>query len=199
MKILLVDDHRDGALVMSKILKQKGFDVEIAGDCEGATSAFEATHFDLVIVDIVLPDGDGCDLLPMLAQMRPVTSIAISAYPLHQNFNRIRAAGFDRFLPKPISAQSVCRMIDELFPSANLAPSPGLNGAIDAWIIAWVCANKEGPLAIEAEMMPKRAEDSAGGSKRNGEIPLILSAASIRQPAFAPIAADGQCRRNIRH
>jgi CheY-like chemotaxis protein len=37
MQILLVDDHQDGALVMSKFLRRKGFEVEIAEDCVSVT------------------------------------------------------------------------------------------------------------------------------------------------------------------
>jgi two-component system CheB/CheR fusion protein len=121
MRILLVEDHRDSAQVMAKILRTRGFEVEIATDCKDGMRAFEERHFDLVILDIRLPDGDGCDLLTLLAQTRPVKSIAISAYPMYQNFNRVRAAGFDRYLPKPLAAQHVYGMIDELFPSPTFA------------------------------------------------------------------------------
>jgi len=89
MQILLVEDHPDRAEVMSRILRSKGFECEIAADCKGGMSAFKAGHFDLVVLDIKLPDGDGCAFLPMLTQMRPVKSIATSAWPLYQNFNRI--------------------------------------------------------------------------------------------------------------
>jgi DNA-binding response OmpR family regulator len=117
MQILLVEDHLDSAQVMSKILKNKGFEVKTAADCKGAMTAFESGLFHLVMLDIKLPDGDGCDLLCMLAQICPVKSIAMSACPLYENFNRVRAAGFDRYLHKPLAARDIYETIDELFPN----------------------------------------------------------------------------------
>ena len=160
MQILLVEDHSDSAQVMSKILRNKGFKVEIAADCEGGMRAFEAWHFHLVILDIHLPDGDGCDLLPMLSQIRPVKSIAMSAYPLYQNVNRIRAAGFDRYLSKPLAAQDLYAAIDELFANPTF---PATDNSASVFPITEGRENhcSAGPLA-----MPRQAGSHNVRSKK---------------------------------
>ena len=116
MQILLVEDHADSARVMSRILTNQDHDVEIASSCEDGLRAFEARRFDLIILDIGLPDGDGCDLLAKLVRIHPVKSIAITGQSMYEKFDRVRIAGFDRYLPKPLGADQIHSTINGLFP-----------------------------------------------------------------------------------
>jgi CheY-like chemotaxis protein len=116
MKILLVDDHVDSSRVISRMLQREGHSVEAALNCREALDAFEAEWFDLIILDIWLPDGDGCDLLVELRQIHPVKSIAITGNTIHGNIERVMRSGFDWFLPKPISADELSAAVSELFP-----------------------------------------------------------------------------------
>ena len=187
MKILLVEDHRDSAQVMAKILRKRGFEVEVAADCKAAADAFEAGHFDLVILDIRLPDGDGCDLLPSLAQLRPVKSIAVSAYPLFQNFNRIRAAGFDRYLHKPLAAQHIYEMIDDLFPNRisptaektqPISPSSSSSSSKDKSVLALKQFAEEWSGSMGVEVAP--AFDPALGSTSEPALGRSETASALR-------------------
>jgi PAS domain S-box-containing protein len=68
-RILVVEDEKEQALVIARLLKHKfGADVEIAESCEEARAMMEDSAFDLVTLDYQLPDGDGLQLLSELQE-----------------------------------------------------------------------------------------------------------------------------------
>jgi CheY-like chemotaxis protein len=64
--ILVVDDELSARLLMRATLEEGGFDVVEAGTVRQALSLFESTVPDLVMLDVLLPDGDGVDLCARL-------------------------------------------------------------------------------------------------------------------------------------
>lgn len=66
MRCLVIDDEKDTATVLTHHLKRLGFETTVAGSGEVATRYLHDEAWDLVIVDVVLPDVDGRDLLPLI-------------------------------------------------------------------------------------------------------------------------------------
>lgn len=62
MRVLVVGDHRDTRNLLARNLEQASFDVKAAGSCEEAEAALVRGAFDVVILDVMLPDGSGIDL-----------------------------------------------------------------------------------------------------------------------------------------
>jgi len=95
--ILIVDDHADSAVVLSKLLSRarEGCHITVSDSFHGAIEAAQKKHFDLLLCDIGLPDGDGCDLLQQVRAMYPLPAIAITAYAMASDIHRYREAGFD--------------------------------------------------------------------------------------------------------
>ena len=61
-RILLVEDDEGLALGIEFTLKDEGFDVIRAEDVEGALKIFNENEFDVIILDVMLPDGSGYDV-----------------------------------------------------------------------------------------------------------------------------------------
>lgn len=79
-RILHVEDDIDMRQVIRRKLEGDGLRVDGAGTLAGARSLLALGHFDLVILDLILPDGDGSELLPELdARVPPVPVIVFSA------------------------------------------------------------------------------------------------------------------------
>jgi CheY-like chemotaxis protein len=102
-EILLVDDHDDTARAVARALRLAGHIVHTAGTCAEAMSVFRLQpSIDVALLDLSLPDGDGCGLLRDLQSVRPVPAIAVSGYGMADDVDRCRAAGFIAHVVKPM-------------------------------------------------------------------------------------------------
>jgi CheY-like chemotaxis protein len=117
LRILYVEDHADTAEVFARSLELMGYTVQIAPDSATALTLAISSHFDLLLCDIVLPDGDGCSLLRNLRQnprLENLRAIAFSGLGTCDDINRIKAAGFDGHVLKPVEPQELHRMIERV-------------------------------------------------------------------------------------
>ncbi len=114
LRILLVEDHETTALITARLLRGFGHDVQTAGSIDAAVGEFSGKQFDLVISDLGLPDGDGCELLRRITATRPVKAIALSGYGMDSDINKTRAAGFLEHLTKPINVQQLQAAINRV-------------------------------------------------------------------------------------
>ncbi len=62
-RVLVVDDEADIRALIDEILSEEGYEVTVAADASEARAAREASRFDLVLLDIWMPDTDGISLL----------------------------------------------------------------------------------------------------------------------------------------
>ncbi|HEY2882967.1 MAG TPA: sigma-54 dependent transcriptional regulator [Pirellulales bacterium] len=101
--LLLVDDDRHVLGSMADWLREQGYKVDAAGDYAAAVAAIDRKAFDLLLVDIRLPDRDGFDVLAHSRQINPNTPvILITGYgTVETAIEAIRAGAFD-LLTKPL-------------------------------------------------------------------------------------------------
>jgi len=100
--VLLVEDHEMTARVMSRLLRQAGYDMTVAPDVETAKRLTDARRFDVVISDLGLPDGTGLDVMKHLRARHGIPAIAVSGYGMEEDVRQTREAGFSEHLVKPI-------------------------------------------------------------------------------------------------
>jgi DNA-binding response OmpR family regulator len=100
---LIVDDHAETTEMLRILLARRGFDVTIARSVATAIAAVEEASFDVLVSDINLPDGDGCELLHRLREARPLPAIALSGLDRPPDSRRGLDAGFDEYLGKPVT------------------------------------------------------------------------------------------------
>lgn len=109
MKILIAEDNAVNRELLCEILGAE-YEVVEAVDGQEAVAKLQETHPDLVLLDINMPVLDGFAVLqrirenPDFAQL-PV--IAVTAYAMKFDRERILSAGFDGYLSKPISAAAL--------------------------------------------------------------------------------------------
>ncbi|MGF6179384.1 signal transduction histidine kinase [Massilia sp. UYP32] len=110
-RILIVEDNVDASDVLRMLLEVEGHQVEIAGDGHAGLALALEGRFDAIVCDIGLPGLDGLELMARLRAAgadagtdnnRPLT-IALSGYGQPQDRERALAAGFDRYLVKPVA------------------------------------------------------------------------------------------------
>jgi DNA-binding response OmpR family regulator len=101
LRILFVEDHHDTRHVLSKLLRHFGYLVDSAENYRLASDLLATFQFHVLVCDIGLPDGNGCDLVKEAKRRQPLVSIALTAYTSRSDVQRGRDAGFDHYLCKP--------------------------------------------------------------------------------------------------
>ena len=103
-RVLLVDDHEDTLLGMQRLLGRRGYRVVVAHSvAEGLQKAKSEERFDLLISDLGLPDGSGCDLMSALRADGGPPGIALSGYGMESDISKTKEAGFSEHLIKPVA------------------------------------------------------------------------------------------------
>jgi DNA-binding response OmpR family regulator len=102
MKILIVEDQVELAKNIEDYLRKDGFQVSVALDYFTATDKLAAYEYDVVIIDLMLPDGNGMDLLYSLrANRKNIGTLILSAKNSLDDKVRGLDAGADDYLGKP--------------------------------------------------------------------------------------------------
>ena len=102
LRILLVEDHDDTRVTLSRLLTHFGHQISVAGSKQVALELIAAKNFDVVLSDIALPDGDGYDVISHAKQKQAVKGVALTGFDRDEDIRRGKEAGFDFHLSKPV-------------------------------------------------------------------------------------------------
>ena len=133
MSVLLVDDDRELCRMLVEYLHPEGFRLTTVHDGEEALYALGRHHFDLIVLDVMLPKVGGLDVL---RQLRPKDATPVLMLTARgEDIDRVVGLelGADDYLPKPFNPRElVARMRAILRRSLALEPQPGRRDRIDA-------------------------------------------------------------------
>ena len=116
-KILIVEDNALNIKLFCDILAAHGHEPHAVSDSRLAFGSARTFEPDLVITDIQLPHVSGLELIRMLRAdeaMRAVPIMAVTAYAAAGDEDRIRAAGAESYVSKPISVVKFVATVEEL-------------------------------------------------------------------------------------
>lgn len=116
-KILIVEDNALNIKLFCDLLAAHGHEPEAVTDSRNALDAARSFSPDLVITDIQLPHVSGFELIRMIRgdeTLAEVPIMAVTAYSAHGDEERIRAAGAQAYVSKPISVARFAQTVDEL-------------------------------------------------------------------------------------
>jgi len=118
LDILLVEDNIDACETLAGFLSAEGHQVRCAHDGHSGLAAALERSWDVIICDVGLPGMDGLDLIRAVRAAAPAGSypfaVALSGYGQDEDRTRGLAAGFDRYLVKPVSAEALRDLIGSL-------------------------------------------------------------------------------------
>jgi len=126
LRILVAEDNDLNQLLIGQLLATRGHEVTIAGDGRKALAQLEASGFDLLLLDVHLPDLDGFEVIRAVRERERETGchlyvVATTARAQETDREACLAAGMDDFLPKPISAAALWGVLDRV---AKVVPCP---------------------------------------------------------------------------
>jgi DNA-binding response OmpR family regulator len=112
-RILVVDDEPDITSLFRKALERKGFSVDVYNDPADSVKNFKPHFYDLIILDIVMPDMDGFKLYNQLRKVDPAIKILfLTASKKH--FDALSKEGYRKgqLLTKPISIHDLLKEVN---------------------------------------------------------------------------------------
>ena len=115
IKVLIVDDNKDLTAIINRLFTQYADIVPagVAGNGHEALDMIRRTKIDVVLLDIIMPDMDGMQVLASLGQMegdKPAV-IVLSAMGSHELIKRTLKMGADHYLVKPVDAPTLIEKI----------------------------------------------------------------------------------------
>jgi DNA-binding response OmpR family regulator len=129
MKVLVVDDSPETAEGLAAVAKEMGHTVSVAYSARSARDFAESEAFDVILFDVVLPDGDGIALCQHLRNEGASQDACMIAITGRTDLGADAFAFFDGYLHKPITwpaLKHALEMWSVIEPASDDAPASGL-------------------------------------------------------------------------
>jgi len=112
--ILIVDDNEGVRETLSSILEEKGYNTDTAKNGAEAIEKSKIKFYNIVLLDIKLPDIEGTKLLTEIQETRPkMIKIMITGYASLQNTIEALNLGADAYIMKPLNPEDLLKVIAE--------------------------------------------------------------------------------------
>jgi len=123
--VLVVDDDQEIRRLLGRYLIEQGFRVSLAGSKREFNERLATEKFDIVILDVLLPDGSGLDLCRQLRQREPQLPV-ILVTALKEDVDRIIGLeiGADDYIGKPFNPRELLARIRAVLRRSAITPSP---------------------------------------------------------------------------
>lgn len=134
-RILLAEDNITNQQVARAILHKLGMRCDVAADGREAVAALESLPYDLVLMDVNMPEMDGLEAtravraFPPDAPNRSVPIVAMTALAMEGDREMCLEAGMDDYLPKPVTPASLTELLERWFDEVERSRSDELAGA----------------------------------------------------------------------
>ncbi len=118
LRILLVEDNTVNQRVAGRLLEKRGHRVVLAGNGVEALKALEQQTFDLVLMDVQMPEMDGLEATKKIRETERYTHrhqavVALTARAMKGDLEHCMSAGMDGYLAKPIRPQELYDLLDK--------------------------------------------------------------------------------------
>ncbi len=114
-RALVVDDDPSSWMLAASLLERAGFTVACAANGVEALRRFEEDAFDLVLMDIRMPGMNGPEVTAKIREIHPerhIPVVAVTAYAMPGDRERILEAGMDGYVVKPIRQAELFRAVE---------------------------------------------------------------------------------------
>ncbi len=117
LRILLAEDNRVNQMVALRILQKAGHTVVVAGNGRDALAALERERFDLILMDVQMPQMSGLEATAAIREGerrtgRHIPIVALTAHALQGDRERCLEAGMDAYVAKPLGPQELLDTVD---------------------------------------------------------------------------------------
>ncbi|MEM9496206.1 MAG: response regulator [Pseudomonadota bacterium] len=126
LRVLLAEDNQINAVLATAIIKRAGHQVDVATNGAEAVSAAESDVYDVILMDMLMPEVDGLDAARQIRRMSGRAAktpiIALTANAMASDREKCLAAGMDDFLTKPFEPEDLTAMLQKWGVTKNALP-----------------------------------------------------------------------------
>ncbi len=124
LHILLAEDNEVNQRLAIRILEKRGHMVTVVGDGKQALAALEREPFDLILMDVQMPELDGLEATALIREKEKTAEshipiVAMTAHAMKGDRERCLEAGMDAYVPKPLQAKELLKIIEDLVPVSD--------------------------------------------------------------------------------
>jgi len=124
LKVLLVDDDPISQQLVRIYLQERGYQITVAEDGPSGVKAILGGRFDLVLMDVRMPELSGWDATRRVRAAEResgghIPIIALTAYAMKGDAEKCRQAGMDGYVTKPVSSQALFREIERVMTALD--------------------------------------------------------------------------------
>jgi len=122
LRLLVVDDDKGITGSLSMLLESEGYRTDVAHTVKEAIEKSNENDYNLAILDIKLPDGEGTSILKILQETSPKTmKIMLTGYPILENAINSLNYGADAYFVKPVDLDKLLKTIKEKIDEQKVA------------------------------------------------------------------------------
>jgi two-component system, sensor histidine kinase and response regulator len=128
LNVLLAEDNVVNQLLMQRLLNKRGHRVTIADTGTAVLAALERDSFDLIFMDVQMPELDGFEATREIRRREAesgehLTIIALTAHAMSGDRERCLASGMDGYMTKPINPKELDEALNSFKPLASAVPA----------------------------------------------------------------------------
>jgi CheY-like chemotaxis protein/HPt (histidine-containing phosphotransfer) domain-containing protein len=212
LRVLLCDDNLINQKVATRLLGQMGYTPRIAGNGLEALAAIDSGVFDLIFMDVMMPEMDGLEATRQIRLRQkdrrahpnyksPLIIVAMTASAMPGDKEKCLEAGMDDYLSKPVRPEEVRAVIERWGEKAALdAANPAKDSAVES---ARIMANTDMPMndlpAVDMERLNEFTEGNPENLTELATLYLKQTSEQIEQLQTAVKTSDVAGVRRIAH
>jgi two-component system, sensor histidine kinase and response regulator len=132
LRFLVAEDNLVNQRLIARLLEKRGHTVALAQNGREALEALEKQPFDIVLMDVMMPEIDGCEATKRIREREKeggthLPIIALTAHAMKGDKERCLACGMDGYVSKPLKPEELFSVIESLIQTSLAGEMPGIS------------------------------------------------------------------------
>jgi CheY-like chemotaxis protein len=124
LSFLVAEDNAVNQKLVARLLEKRGHTVMLAKDGREALEMLQKQHFDIVLMDVQMPEMDGFEATTWIREKEKVSGvhqliIALTAHAMQGDEERCLTGGMDAYVAKPIKSEELFSVIEKVAPAIS--------------------------------------------------------------------------------
>jgi two-component system cell cycle response regulator DivK len=114
-KILIIDDDARNTFALSAVLRARGYSCITAGSAQQGIAFLKgAGDISMVLIDMMMPEMDGYEAIPLIKKQYDIPVIAVTAQAMTGDREKCLAAGADDYISKPVDVDKLLHILQSV-------------------------------------------------------------------------------------